>query len=139
MEQWLLLPVLVHVALVFFLGLRLGGGRRAAALKGEVKLTEVALDNDGWPQRLRQVGNAYNNQFQLPVAFYSCIAFPMLFAKTDPVAILFSWLFVAARYVHAWIHVTSNFVPYRFYAFGVGVMCLLVLWIHLAARVYVTG
>jgi len=139
MEQWLLLPVLVHVALVFFLGLRLGGGRRAAALKGQVKLADVALDNEKWPDELRKVANAYNNQFQLPVAFYACIAFTMLFAKTDAVAVLFAWLFVAARYAHTYIHITSNFVPYRFYAFGVGVMCLLVLWIHLAARVYVTG
>ena len=40
-----------------------------------------------------------------------------------------AWAFVATRYVHAYVHISSNFVPNRLKAFIIGVLALLVLFV----------
>ncbi|MNC97232.1 hypothetical protein D3C83_148270 [compost metagenome] len=45
-----------------------------------------------------------------------------------------AWLFVVSRYVHAFIHLTSNHVIRRFFAFATGATIVLVLWIELIVR-----
>ena len=50
-----------------------------------------------------------------------------------------AWMFVVTRMVHAGIHVTSNDVRWRFQAFAVGAMLLLIMWIVFALRVLSSG
>jgi hypothetical protein len=40
-------------------------------------------------------------------------------------------LYVLTRYVHAYVHITSNYVPYRFQIFRAGLLILLGLTIWL--------
>jgi hypothetical protein len=42
---------------------------------------------------------------------------------------------VLSRYVHAYIHVTSNRVTRRFYAYSVGSVTLYLMWLVFAVRV----
>jgi hypothetical protein len=46
-----------------------------------------------------------------------------------------SWMFVASRLVHAYIHTTSNKVQWRFQAFVVGVLILAAMWVIFGIRV----
>jgi hypothetical protein len=46
-----------------------------------------------------------------------------------------SWAFVLLRLAHAWIHVTSNRLPGRFYAFLAGAIVIAIMWIVFAIRV----
>ena len=46
-----------------------------------------------------------------------------------------SWLFVLSRIVHAYIHVTSNRVPRRFFAFIFGVAVLAIMWVYFAVQI----
>ena len=39
-----------------------------------------------------------------------------------------AWLFVVARCIHAYVHVTTNYVPARLRAFIVSIVLLLVLF-----------
>jgi hypothetical protein len=135
-EKLILLPALVHVALIFFLVFATGRGRVIAARKGEVRLSEVALDSSRWPDHLRKRANNYQNQFELPVLFYVLIALLLATRLVDPVQIIFAWLFVISRFVHSYIHTGRNIVIDRFYAFLASVFTLMVMWIWFAVRLF---
>ncbi len=133
--QAVLLPVFALVALVFFLLARTALTRVAAIKAGEVKMKDIALGQSAWPAAVTQTGNAYANNLQLPLLFYALVAFAMLTKKDDLLFVVMSWLFVASRYAHAWVHVTSNHVPTRFNMFAAGVLILALMWIVFAARI----
>ena len=136
--QAVLLPVFALVALVFFLLARTALTRVAAIQAGAVKMKDIALGQNAWPAPVTRTGNAYANNLQLPLLFYALVAFAMLTKKDDLLFVVMSWLFVASRYVHAWVHVTSNHVPTRFNMFAAGVLILGLMWIMFAARILLT-
>jgi len=132
-----LLPVFVLVALTFILLLRMGSMRVASLRTGQVKMGDIALGERNWPKRVLQVQNAYHNQFEVPVLFYVLVALALMTRKADMLFVVMSWMFVASRLVHAFIHTTSNKVIWRFQAFAVGVLILVLMWIIFGLRVFV--
>ncbi|MBX3538977.1 MAG: MAPEG family protein [Chelatococcus sp.] len=130
-----LLPVFVLVALAFVLLLSLAPMRAAALRSGKVDVASVALDDRQWHGRAQQFGNAFKNQFEVPVLFYALVAFALITRQTDFLFVALSWVFVASRLVHAFIHVTSNNLSVRGPAFGFGVLMLAVMWIIFAVRI----
>jgi len=139
LTPWLLLPAFLHVALVFSLVLRTGLGRVAAVRQGRASPKVVALDSSKWPDDLRKITNSYENQFELPVLYYSVLALLLATGLADGPAVVLSWLFVATRFVHSFIHTTSNHLLHRFLAFVSGVSVLMVLWAWFSLRLYVIG
>lgn len=135
----LMAPVFVHVALLFFTLIKMGRARANAVRSGDVKMRQIALASDAWPDDVKKVSNNYMNQLQLPLVMYAVVAFFILLGKVDVVAVILAWAFVASRLVHAYIHIGSNFVLNRFKAFVAGVFVLMTMWIWLALRVYVLG
>lgn len=133
--QAVLLPVFALVALLYFLIARMALTRVASIKAGETKLKDVALGQNAWPTRVAQIGNAYSNNLELPLLFYALVAFAMLTKKDDLVFVVMSWLFVASRYAHAYVHITSNNVPMRFNMFGAGVVILGLMWGIFAVRI----
>lgn len=133
--QAVLFPVFALVALLFFLLARTALTRVASIRAGQVKMKDIALGQNAWPDAVTQTGNAYSNNLQLPVLFYALVAFAMLTKKDDLLFVVMSWLFVATRYAHAWVHVNSNHVPTRFNMFAAGVLILGLMWIVFAARI----
>ena len=45
-----------------------------------------------------------------------------------------AWAFVASRYVHTWLHLTSNVVQQRFAAFVIGLGLLVAMWVVLGVQ-----
>ena len=133
--QAVLLPVFVLVALTFVLLLWQGYVRVGHTRRGEVKIRDIALRQANWPEQSTKLSNAYLNQFELPVLFYALVAFALLTRKADLVFVVLSWVFVLSRLVHAFIHVTSNRVSRRFFAFTVGSLTLLIMWVIFALRI----
>ncbi len=133
--QAVLLPVFALVALLFFLLARMALTRVGSIKAGETKMKDIALGQNAWPTRVAQIGNAYANNLQLPLLFYALVAFAMLTKKDDLLFVVMSWLFVASRYAHAYVHVTSNRVPTRFNMFALGVLILGLMWVIFAVRV----
>jgi hypothetical protein len=103
-----LLPVFVQVALTFVLLLRLGRGRVRAVKAGRTMVRDIALGENNWPPEIAQVGNCFNNQFQLPVLFYVLVALALFTRKADLLFVILSWVFVISRIVHAGIHITQQ-------------------------------
>ena len=89
-----------------------------------------------WPPRAQQAANAFSNQFELPVLFVALVPLALYTKKADLLFVVLAWIFVASRAVHAGVYVTSNHVPYRFQAYTLGALVLLVMWIVFAVRVF---
>lgn len=128
-------PVFALIALLFILTFRMALTRVASIKAGEVKMKDIALGQSAWTPAIQQTSNAYANNLQQPLLFYALVAFAMLTKKADMLFVVMSWLYVASRYAHAWIHVTSNHLPSRFNAFAAGVLLLALMWIIFAARI----
>ena len=131
----ILLPVFVQVALTFVLLMRLGSRRVRALKAGQTKVRDIALGESNWPPDVAQVGNCFNNQFQLPMLFYVLVVLALFLRKADLLCVIMSWIFVISRIVHAGIHVTSNNVTQRFAAYTVGMVVLLLMWAIFAVRI----
>ena len=126
------LPVLVQI-LITISGYLLLGVRKSRAVKSNnVDLEKAALDNDAWPDYVRVVSNNIRNQFQVPVLFYVlCILFYSIDAVSAMVLYL-AWAFVISRAIHAYIHMSSNFVPARFTVFTIGFVIMIVMVVFAA-------
>ena len=67
--QAILIPVFLHFLLVTVVGLRLGQARFQSVSSGETKRADIVLDGRKWPERVRQISNNFDNQFQAPMAW----------------------------------------------------------------------
>lgn len=132
----ILSPVFVQVALIFVLLVWMGRSRGAAIRSGQVRIQDVALGERNWPASAMQAGNAYHNQFEMPVLFLVLVAFAIITRKADLTFVVMSWVFVVLRLVHAFIIVTSNRVRIRFTVFLIGALVLLAMWIIFALRIF---
>jgi len=129
-----LYPSLALVALLFVLLGRLATMRVGAIRRREVKMRDIALGQKNWSIAAVQAGNCVDNQFQLPVLFHVLTGFEIITAKADLAFLVLGWLFVASRVLHAAIHVGSNDVVRRFYAFAAGFAILIVAWVLFAIK-----
>lgn len=132
--QAVLLPVFVQVALTFVLLFWLGP-TRYRAIRGGMVGEEATLDDGVWPREARQAGNAFRNQFELPVLFYAITAFALITRKADLAFVVLAWVFVLSRIVHAGIHVSSNDIRLRFPVFAFGAIVLLIMWVLFALAI----
>ena len=130
---WLIAAMLLQGALALGLLWVLGSIRIPLITRGAVRIENIAVDRAGWPQHEHKVSNAFDNQFQLPVLFYLACFIAMAFGATL-LEVILAFAFVATRYVHAFIHVTTNNVVRRFAAYTAGLVVLCVFWVDLLVR-----
>jgi hypothetical protein len=133
--QAALAPLFVQVAITFGLLLWLAPLRARALNVKEVAARDIALGQKAWPQRTQQIANCFQNQFELPVLFYILVILAIIARKDDLLFVIMSWLFVASRLGHAFIHTGSNVVRVRGLVYGLGLLILIAMWIIFAVRV----
>jgi hypothetical protein len=131
----ILLPVFVLVLLTLSLAIWMGYERNRVVYSREVKIKDIALTKENWPEQAKKVSNAYHNQYELPVLFYVLVAFALITRKADLIFVVLSWVFVISRLIHAYIHTTSNYVPRRFFAYLVGLAVLTIMWVYFAIQI----
>jgi hypothetical protein len=132
-----LLPVFALILLTFGLNVWMGYARTSSIRRGEVKIRDIALGERNWSKETQQINNAFHNQFELPVLFYVLVAFALITRQADLVFVLMSWLFVALRYTHAYIMVTTNYVPRRAQVHFVAMIILALMWLIFALRILI--
>lgn len=126
-------PMLAHVLLVFIVYLVLAV-RRTEAVRSRGAPVSAYRQRATEPESSMTAANNLMNQFEAPVLLHvACLAFHAIGA-VSPVALALAWLFVASRYVHAFIHLTTNKLKHRSYSFRVGVALLALLWIWFALK-----
>ena len=132
--QTILVPMFAQVALTFALLFWMSILLLRAVRTGQVAAQDVALREPNWPPRVLQVANAFHNQLELPVLFYTVVLLAFVTQTLDTVLLVLSWMFVLSRFVHAYIHVTSNRLDRRTAVFTVGAIALLLMWVIVIAR-----
>lgn len=134
----LILAVAAQVLLAFLILVLMGLERVPRVMSGEIPIRDIAVDRDAYPLRARLLSNNFDNQFQLPVLFYVAALLALFATAPGWIDVLLAWLFVATRYVHAAIHVTTNRVHRRFTAYTAGLAVLAIFWLWLLLRLLLT-
>ena len=124
-------PMIAHVALVYILYMLLGYRRRKLVEAGKVRGSNYRENRDE-PVESLVVKNCLANQFELPVLFYACCVLLYITEADNLPAVVLAWIFVALRYMHAFVHVTSNNLRYRSPLFAAGYVVLGAMWLWLA-------
>ncbi len=133
--EFVLLPLFAQVLATLGLWFWLVLLRRRNLASRTVHPSQIALREPNWPKHTRQVGNCFANQFELPVLFYVLTILEIVTRHADIVFVVFAWIFVLSRLVHAFIHTTSNRVMYRGNWYGVGALALIAMWIMFMVRI----
>ena len=68
------------------------------------------------------------NQFELPIFFYFLTSLVISFNQVDKIDLICAWMFVIARYIHCYVRLSSNYVPYRAKIFQLGMLILIAWW-----------
>ena len=121
------LPVLIQVLLTLIMFLILGARKSKAIKAGGVDRQKAALNNSAWPEDVVKVSNNIANQFQMPNLFYVLCIFFYTTNTVNTAVLVIAWLYVLTRIIHAYIHISSNYVPARYRAFLISAICLIVM------------
>ncbi|MBP1870704.1 hypothetical protein LPJGGPFB_01139 [Ensifer adhaerens] len=124
-------PMVAHVLLVFVLYALLSFRRVGLVRAGKVQVSQFRENRDE-PGESLVVRNSIANQFELPVLFHVCCVLLYITEADNIVSLVLAWLFIASRYLHAFVHVTSNRIRYRRPLFMAGVATLGGMWIWLS-------
>jgi hypothetical protein len=132
----ILYPVFVQVLLVFVIAVLMSRARRrSTSSMTRDDLKAIAIGQYDWPEDARKRAANYTNQFEIPVLFYTVVAFALIVKSADLVMIVLAWIFVLSRIAHAAIHVGSNRVKYRAPVFALGFLVVMIMWVRLALHV----
>ena len=134
--QTVLLPLFVQIVLTLGLGIWLAAQRVRMIRSRAVHPRDIALGQPNWPTHSLQIGNAFRNQFELPVLFYVLTVLAIITRHADLLFVILAWVFVLSRIAHAYIHTTSNRLSQRGLFYAVGAVALLVAWLVFAARIF---
>lgn len=122
-------PAFALVALTLAVVVRLASQRFAAARAGRVdpryyKLFRGAGEPDDVAVTTRHLANLY----EMPMLFYAGVAIAVATGRSGPALVALAWIYVALRYLHSAIHLTSNKVLWRFRAFAASTLALVAFW-----------
>ena len=127
-------PMIAHVALVYGVYALMALRRKRAVESGSAKVSQFRENRDE-PAESLFVRNNLANQFELPVLFHLCCLALYASGGVGMVVVMLAWVFVASRYVHAAIHVTTNRIRHRQPAFIAGFLSLGAMWAALAIHI----
>lgn len=130
----MLLPLFAMILLTIFIGIIALRARLASVKSGQLdpRYFRNMQPREGAvvPERVVITSRCFNNQFEVPVLFYTGGVAALALDQVGIYSIILAWGFVLSRYIHAWIHLTYNNVLHRMSAFLVGIVLLLALWIE---------
>jgi hypothetical protein len=136
-QATIFLPVLAMVALTAFAFLRLAIVRVRTARRREVKLSYYrAFQGPPEPEQAAATARHYNNLFEAPLLFYVGCVVAFELGTVTPLVLALAWGYVVARTIQSAIHLGSNDVRKRAYAFFAGWLFLAALWLRLAVSLF---
>ena len=136
MEKTLILyPAIGMMVLTLFLYVKNYLDNRKATINKSIKFSYFKTYIGEVPDYMAVSRQTLKNQFELPIFFYFLISIILVFDKVSQLDIIFAWLFSASRYLHCYIRLSSNYVPYRAIVFQFGMLVLIVFWILLLVKI----
>lgn len=129
MEQ-LVYPVFGFVIWVFFVKYFSMAVRIKAVKTGEVHIKEFkVIREDALSEKLANVGRVYANLFEMPILFLAAVVFAMALNVTSGLLIGLAWAYLVCRVFQGGIQLSYNNVMHRMYAFVLGNLVLLAMWV----------
>lgn len=135
MSLKLVYPSLALILWIFIVLVIMFLRRKAAFDSKQVRMADVAVSNERYPEPARLAAANYANQFETPVVFFALIMLAMEVGATNYVMAALAWAFVATRMVHTLVHVGSNDLRVRASVFAVGVVVLFCMWVGVVLAV----
>lgn len=122
-------PAFAMIALTMFCMARLGMLRWVAVRKGEIDPRYFILFR-GYeePDRLAAYSRHVTNLFEAPLLFYVIILTAFASGQTGNWLLGLAWTYVGLRFMHTYVHLTSNVVLIRFRIFVLSMLVLTALW-----------
>ena len=136
-DRLLILAMAAQVLLALGILVWMGFERVPRVMSGEIAHQDIAVDRDAYPPKARLLSNNFDNQFQLPVLFYVAALLVLWNGGAGWVEVVMAWLFVALRYGHAAVHVSTNRVQQRFALYTAGLVVLGLLWVWLVLKLVI--
>ena len=131
----ILFPLFAMYALVAFVLLRMRSMRFAAVRRNEVNASYYKSYSTGEePEELRVISRHFSNLFEVPVLFYVVVLMTYMTNQVTYFLIACAWLYVLLRYVHTYVHLTSNHLIARFSVYFASGLVLTIHWIVLFVR-----
>jgi hypothetical protein len=129
-------PMFAMVLLTAFVLALLFRSRVGAVRKGLVSAAYFRIyQGETEPESSAKPGRHFANLFEAPILFYVVCLAAMVTHFTGPAVQVLAWLYVAARVVHAYVHLGSNRLRYRMRAYFFSWGILLAMWIYLVIGV----
>ena len=87
------------------------------------------------PEAIAKPARHFSNLFEAPTLFYAACLTAMVTAQNGTTIVVLAWAYVAARVVHAYIHLGSNRLRLRIRAYFASWLVLLAIWVMLVLGV----
>jgi hypothetical protein len=122
-------PAFALVALTLAVVFRLARQRFAAARAGRVDPRYYKVfRGEGEPADVAATARNLINLYEMPTLFYAGIAIAFAAGRSGTLLVALAWAYVALRFLHSAIHLTTNKVIWRFRAFAASMLVLLAFW-----------
>jgi hypothetical protein len=131
----ILYPLFAMFFLVAAVLARMAKLRVGAVGSGEVSVKYYrAYQGAEEPEHLRIVTRHFINLFEVPVLFYVVVILTYITHQVSYWMIGCAWAYVATRYLHSYVHLTTNDVLLRFRVFIVSGIVLFAMWTSLLVQ-----
>jgi hypothetical protein len=127
----LIYPMAAMVLLTVVVLVRLFRSRVAAVRSGHVEAAYFRLYQGDEPETTRKASRHFTNLFEAPTLFYVACLAGMLIEVEGPAFPVLAWGYVAARSVHAFIHLGGNRLRKRILAYFASWLFLVAMWVSL--------
>lgn len=118
---WPMLAVMAIPIVVLLLNAK----RKASDRKDGNLNADQPINNKAWSLPVILTSNSLENQFQFPIVFYALCLITFQIDAVTTFAIVLCSLYAATRWLHAIVHVTSNYIPARFGSFLISMILLI--------------
>ena len=133
-------PAFALFVLTAIVVLRLARLRVAAVAGGRVDPRYYKIfRGDGEPEEIAAVARNLNNLFEAPTLFYVGTAIAFAAGEAGVLLVSLGWAYVAFRFLHSAIHLSTNRVLWRFRVFAASWLVLIAYWIALGAALVTAG
>lgn len=134
LTKLLLLPLVLHVLLTLYVGMKSLRARIKSVRTGGAKMHEIAVDPSAWPNKVRLIGNNFDSQFDTPLMWYGVCTLVVVLKFEDMAFVVMSWAFLLSRIAHSYVHLNSNEVPTRMKLFLLGFFINVAMWFWFALK-----
>ncbi len=122
-------PAFAMIALTIFCMARMALLRWFAVKRGEIDPRYFVLFR-GYdePDKLAAYSRHVANLFETPILFYVIVLTAFVTGQSGYWLLGLAWAYVGLRFVHTYVHLTSNVVLTRFRVFVLSMLTLTALW-----------